>query len=736
MKINECFFVQNNFICKNIKIQNCNFKFEKVILSNDHQKKIYEGESNNYYKILKIKNKYYLYYRASNNKYMIKNKFNHQYDYDVEKLCIAISDDGLNFDKIKIKKNNVIKQGDFCHNFFPNYMNNKFIAISGTQLNNQGLFLFDSENNEGIEWNKKNVIINENNILKYYKHKNHFDTHNSINFNNIDKFYYIHLRHNNFDDKRKVQLIKSYDLKTFLEPELICLNNNFNTEIYNINTEKLNQYEYFIGIPNYAKEKIIKNIDNKKFMIKNKYIKDIIISKDGIHYETFVSNIKLSNMNNDGQICPVNGFVECKNKKKLFFYFQNNVHQENHEIQCYSIPYNRFKSYYSYSLGSIQTNILKLKNINIEINSKRLSKKGFIVVELLNEEKERLNISKIIKNNSFINNVVWFNENIIDVKELNKFYLLFHIYKSQIFSFSYNIDNDINLDFIWSKGIYKRTSYNLSSTHIKPNEENIIQLIKNKDTNIWIRNNLKKFKNRDIDFLSKNLDKLTQPKNIIIGDGDDSIPSSYNKNVFINILNHKFIKNVFVQNYDKTIKHKKLKYYPIGLDLHSPKFLLDFNYKEKINYYDKIRKSKISYILDKVFSDTHLSTTHSDRIIMYNKIKNNTSYIDFLSEKLNPKEIIKKYRMYKFVLSPRGNGLDCHRTWELFLLGCIVIMKTSSLDEMWIKHELPVIILQDYDELNDICLKDKLKLWYEKYNKFTNYKLINEKFKNSYWLNQ
>ena len=25
------------------------------------------------------------------------------------------------------------------------------------------------------------------------------------------------------------------------------------------------------------------------------------------------------------------------------------------------------------------------------------------------------------------------------------------------------------------------------------------------------------------------------------------------------------------------------------------------------------------------------------------------------------------YDKYNFVISPRGNGLDCHRTWELFL---------------------------------------------------------------------
>ena len=118
---------------------------------------------------------------------------------------------------------------------------------------------------------------------------------------------------------------------------------------------------------------------------------------------------------------------------------------------------------------------------------------------------------------------------------------------------------------------------------------------------------------------------------------------------------------------------------------------------------------------------------------MYKKLRRNR-YIDFLNEQLNIKEIIKKYRNYKFVLSPRGNGLDCHRTWELFLLGCIVITETSSLDDMWIKHELPVVILNDFNELNLPNINLKLEYWFKRYKHLTSLKNIYPKFKNSYWL--
>lgn len=51
-----------------------------------------------------------------------------------------------------------------------------------------------------------------------------------------------------------------------------------------------------------------------------------------------------------------------------------------------------------------------------------------------------------------------------------------------------------------------------------------------------------------------------------------------------------------------------------------------------------------------------------------------------------------------FVLSPRGNGLDCHRTWESLLMGAIPIVKTSSLDPLF--EDLPVLIINDWNEVD------------------------------------
>ena len=42
----------------------------------------------------------------------------------------------------------------------------------------------------------------------------------------------------------------------------------------------------------------------------------------------------------------------------------------------------------------------------------------------------------------------------------------------------------------------------------------------------------------------------------------------------------------------------------------------------------------------------------------------------------------------KFVLSPEGNGIDCHRTWEALLMGAFPIVKTSYLDVLYEEKDL------------------------------------------------
>lgn len=58
-----------------------------------------------------------------------------------------------------------------------------------------------------------------------------------------------------------------------------------------------------------------------------------------------------------------------------------------------------------------------------------------------------------------------------------------------------------------------------------------------------------------------------------------------------------------------------------------------------------------------------------------------------------------------FVVSPPGNGLDCHRTWEALLMGCYPIVLSSTLNPLY--ENLPVVIVSDWSEVTDEFLQKK-----------------------------
>lgn len=81
----------------------------------------------------------------------------------------------------------------------------------------------------------------------------------------------------------------------------------------------------------------------------------------------------------------------------------------------------------------------------------------------------------------------------------------------------------------------------------------------------------------------------------------------------------------------------------------------------------------------------------------------------------------------KFVVSPPGNALDCHRSWEALIMGAIPIMKHSPIDHLF--DDLPVIFVDNWE----IITEDFLKEQYQKLKEQTfNYK----KLYADYWLDQ
>jgi hypothetical protein len=85
---------------------------------------------------------------------------------------------------------------------------------------------------------------------------------------------------------------------------------------------------------------------------------------------------------------------------------------------------------------------------------------------------------------------------------------------------------------------------------------------------------------------------------------------------------------------------------------------------------------------------------------------------------------------YRFVLSPHGTGLDCHRTWEALALGHIVLVPSSSLDSLY--TGLPVIPLKHWDEIT----AENLSKWFRSYVECSQPRDPGRKLRTSFWVHQ
>lgn len=171
----------------------------------------------------------------------------------------------------------------------------------------------------------------------------------------------------------------------------------------------------------------------------------------------------------------------------------------------------------------------------------------------------------------------------------------------------------------------------------------------------------------------------------------------------------------FAQNIDH--QHPKLKPIPIGVAnshwRHGNVSILQQRVREIPSF--ESRK-------DTVYINCP-SNSHPDRIEAV-KIFSNKSFCYHVSPKPFS-SYLAEMSQFKFVLSPPGNGFDCHRTWEALLMGCIPIIKHSPLDSLY--EELPVIFVHDWHEINPEFLQQQLV-------DIQNKKIKLEKLYADYWI--
>lgn len=232
----------------------------------------------------------------------------------------------------------------------------------------------------------------------------------------------------------------------------------------------------------------------------------------------------------------------------------------------------------------------------------------------------------------------------------------------------------------------------------------------------------------------KRMEKINAKITLVTGDCDWSLPDDVfleDEAAFNAFIESDKIVHWFSQNCVKV--HPKMSIIPIGMDYHTMK-KSDHEWGPKATPNDQehelISFSTVPFWEREVkcYSNFHFSINTrfaDDRCGAMTKLRE--SLVFYEPKKLARRESWANQSKYAFVLSPHGNGLDCHRTWEALCIGCIPIVKTSAIDRLF--EDLPVLIVQDWADVTQELLEKTVA-------QFKDTQFNYSKLTLAYWMNK
>jgi len=202
-------------------------------------------------------------------------------------------------------------------------------------------------------------------------------------------------------------------------------------------------------------------------------------------------------------------------------------------------------------------------------------------------------------------------------------------------------------------------------------------------------------------------------------------------NFFIdNQLNEIIPDNVEIYCFSNIVKNDKINMIPLGRDFKGTPFIEKYDLKNKINlcylnfstppkslhWYGRIREYIYKNYIQKEWVLIDNVNTNDNRDI-YNNFKN---YYTNLSQS-------------KFMVAPRGCGLDTYRLWDSIYLGCVPIVvdyeNNTGYNDF---RDLPILFLSSWEEYFNLTEDYLNKIWDDMLDTEYNY----EKLSFSFWENK
>jgi hypothetical protein len=260
---------------------------------------------------------------------------------------------------------------------------------------------------------------------------------------------------------------------------------------------------------------------------------------------------------------------------------------------------------------------------------------------------------------------------------------------------------------------------------------------------------------RMAEFVAHVFPRVRGPVVLVSGDSDYGAVGD-----FRHLLDDPKLRHWFAQNCDVPWRHPKLTRIPIGFD--NPRydklekrigFLIEMAlgktpYDPTVSRNDIGDQARLQQVAAQIATRPHrkplraLCTFHLNQKLVpnfeelperrqaYELLKDNPA-CHFPARRLPQEECWRRHADFAFQVSPRGRGLDCFRTWESLFLGTIPIVRSSTLDPLYLDENLPVVIVESYREVEP----GNLARWKAQYeDRFT--PELRTRLTNGYWLDR
>ena len=188
---------------------------------------------------------------------------------------------------------------------------------------------------------------------------------------------------------------------------------------------------------------------------------------------------------------------------------------------------------------------------------------------------------------------------------------------------------------------------------------------------------------------------------------------------------NRFCSNWFAVN--KNVSNPKIRSIPLGIcaDCNDSSVHPILGNKEQMIEVMKLPKTSKNL----AYMNFKIENYPAERQQVYDMFKDTpwTKTDDCVYTKEGRRNYLQEIRDSKFVICPRGNGIDTHRMWEALYLGSIPIVKKCI--TFFEFADLPILFIDDWSVINEAFLN-------QEYERITNAGSWNmDKLKFGYWAN-